>query len=141
MKQEHGTSKVRITTFEPIHENPAAEGDEYRTPLVDVDEAVMRAEFILKAKRLRDSLNELLDEEYLYSPNLSVSDTRRVGEHFRDAVKSLESGICYVRPDMPQPECTHVGANYTVVEHPSVHNGGKATVVCDRCGTALEGEA
>lgn len=71
---------------------------------VDVDEAIMRADYILKLKRIRDELVELRQDDYLYSPNLSVEDTHRIEEHTADAQKSLEAAICYVRPAIPKWE-------------------------------------
>ena len=67
----------------------------------DEAEALMRVKFSARARQIREDIKNLLDAEYLYSPNLSVDDTRRIGEHFRDAIKSLESGMCYIRPEHP----------------------------------------
>lgn len=111
MKQKHGTSRVHLTTFDGITERPELEGDEYRAPIipithtpVDEDEAMMRADFIARARKVREDVKALLDDEYLFSPNLSLEDTQRISSHLRDVIRSIEAGICYVRPAIPKWE-------------------------------------
>lgn len=69
---------------------------------IDEDEALMRAEFIAKVRKVREDIKALLDEEYLFSPNLALEDVQRMNTHFSDAVVSMEAGCCYARPAVPK---------------------------------------
>lgn len=69
-----------------------------RRVAVDMSEALMRAEYILALKKVRDELRELRDSEYLYSPNLAVKNVQQINDHLSGAICSIVKAVSWVQP-------------------------------------------
>lgn len=66
--------------------------------IIDIDEAIMRVDYILTVQRVSREIQRLYDDEYLCSPNLSIEDTKAISENLIDARKCLANAMAHIRP-------------------------------------------
>jgi hypothetical protein len=82
---------------------------------VDQNEALLRAEYILKLKKIRDEIKELRDHDYLYSPNLPLTNVRQIDEHLGGACSSIAKAVSWTqwRIDLRRTDICLCGAPLT----------------------------
>lgn len=62
----------------------------------DEAEAVMRAEYILALRKVRDELRELRDHEFLFTNSVAVKNVQQIHDHLSGAISSIAKAVSWI---------------------------------------------